>query len=165
MASIRPVGAASAVTQSAAMPSPAGDRRGVVSLLFLLFAITYLDRHELAQVEPEDLRGDALHRSAEEEEFESEQVMEERLVEPKVPSKAFATPRSDHLKPLKTNGNGNGGHKSGANGPATSTEEKVRIARAKGYEGDPCSECGQLTLVRSGACCKCDTCGATSGCS
>jgi ribonucleoside-diphosphate reductase alpha chain len=35
----------------------------------------------------------------------------------------------------------------------------------KGYEGDPCSECGQLTLVRSGTCCKCDTCGATSGCS
>ena len=44
-------------------------------------------------------------------------------------------------------------------------EEKIRLARLKGYEGDPCSECGQLTLVRSGACCKCDTCGATSGCS
>jgi ribonucleoside-diphosphate reductase alpha chain len=43
--------------------------------------------------------------------------------------------------------------------------DKIRIARMKGYEGDPCSECGQLTLVRSGACCKCDTCGATSGCS
>ena len=37
-------------------------------------------------------------------------------------------------------------------------------ARLMGYEGDPCPECGQLTLVRSGACCKCDTCGATSGC-
>ena len=24
---------------------------------------------------------------------------------------------------------------------------------------------GQLTLIRSGACCKCDTCGASSGCS
>ena len=42
---------------------------------------------------------------------------------------------------------------------------KIRLARLKGYEGDPCSECGQLTLVRSGACCKCDTCGASSGCS
>ena len=40
-----------------------------------------------------------------------------------------------------------------------------RLARLKGYEGDPCEECGQLTLVRSGACCKCDTCGASSGCS
>ena len=34
----------SAVTQSAAMASPAGDRRTVVGLLVLLFAITYLDR-------------------------------------------------------------------------------------------------------------------------
>ena len=42
---------------------------------------------------------------------------------------------------------------------------RVKIARQKGYEGDPCPECGQLTLVRSGACAKCDTCGATSGCS
>jgi ribonucleoside-diphosphate reductase alpha chain len=50
--------------------------------------------------------------------------------------------------------------------PAVDTKaEKIRIARQKGYEGDPCGECGQLTLVRSGACCKCDTCGATSGCS
>ena len=38
-------------------------------------------------------------------------------------------------------------------------------ARLRGYEGDPCSECGSLTLVRSGACMKCDTCGSTSGCS
>ena len=41
----------------------------------------------------------------------------------------------------------------------------LRVFWQKGYEGDPCSECGQLTLVRSGACAKCDTCGATSGCS
>ena len=39
------------------------------------------------------------------------------------------------------------------------------IARRKGYEGDPCGDCGNFTLVRNGACMKCDTCGATSGCS
>ncbi|MEM7121844.1 MAG: vitamin B12-dependent ribonucleotide reductase [Pseudomonadota bacterium] len=43
--------------------------------------------------------------------------------------------------------------------------EKVRAARMQGYEGDPCSECGNLTLVRNGTCLKCVTCGATSGCS
>ena len=48
---------------------------------------------------------------------------------------------------------------------AQTKEEKIRQARQKGYEGDPCSACGQLTLVRSGACAKCDTCGETSGCS
>ena len=52
-----------------------------------------------------------------------------------------------------------------AAGPVATLDEKIRVARLKGYEGDPCSECGQLTLIRSGACCKCDTCGATSGCS
>jgi ribonucleoside-diphosphate reductase alpha chain len=38
-------------------------------------------------------------------------------------------------------------------------------ARMKGYEGDSCGECGNFTLVRNGTCLKCDTCGATSGCS
>ncbi len=42
---------------------------------------------------------------------------------------------------------------------------RTRFApRLKGYEGDPCSNCQQLTLVRSGACMKCDTCGETTGC-
>jgi ribonucleoside-diphosphate reductase alpha chain len=91
------------------------------------------------------------------------------------------------MKPLSdlggnghTNGgaNGNGHHASAphnpsfkngailaAVAPASTQAEQVRLARLKGYEGDPCSECGALTLVRSGSCCKCDTCGATSGCS
>jgi ribonucleoside-diphosphate reductase alpha chain len=38
-------------------------------------------------------------------------------------------------------------------------------ARIKGYEGDACAECGQFTLVRNGACLRCDSCGASSGCS
>ena len=102
-------------------------------------------------------------------------------------------PRSSHLKPgsnpssdalpqpapRQSNGNGNGGNGHGkANGnggtgtaprgsytPVAGTQaERIRIARQKGYEGDPCSNCGQLTLVRSGACMRCDTCGATTGC-
>ena len=42
---------------------------------------------------------------------------------------------------------------------------QVHEARMKGYEGDSCGECGNFTLVRNGTCLKCDTCGATSGCS
>ncbi len=45
------------------------------------------------------------------------------------------------------------------------TATAYREARLKGYEGDPCRECGQLTLVRNGTCLRCDTCGATTGCS
>jgi ribonucleoside-diphosphate reductase alpha chain len=43
--------------------------------------------------------------------------------------------------------------------------EKIRQARLKGYEGDPCTNCGAFTLVRNGVCLKCDSCGETSGCS
>ncbi|NJO38105.1 MAG: hypothetical protein HC871_11450 [Rhizobiales bacterium] len=42
---------------------------------------------------------------------------------------------------------------------------QVRLARLKGYEGDPCPSCANFTLVRSGTCLKCDTCGSTTGCS
>jgi ribonucleoside-diphosphate reductase alpha chain len=143
----------------------------IIDYIFRELAITYLGRHDLAQVEGEDLRGDALHRQEGEPDFEDEEVVEERIVEPQPVPKAFATPRSGHLKPLPA-GNGHGpGNGDGAK-PGTATalraqglEDKIRQARMKGYEGDPCTECGQLTLVRSGSCCKCDTCGATSGCS
>jgi len=47
----------------------------------------------------------------------------------------------------------------------TLTYTAVQIAKQKGYEGDPCVECKQFTLVRNGTCLKCETCGATSGCS
>ncbi|MCB1049908.1 MAG: vitamin B12-dependent ribonucleotide reductase [Acidobacteria bacterium] len=42
---------------------------------------------------------------------------------------------------------------------------RYKVARLKGYEGDPCPECGNLTLLRNGTCLKCDTCGSTTGCS
>ena len=35
--------------------------------------------------------------------------------------------------------------------------EKRAEARAKGYEGEACGECGNFTLVRNGTCLKCDT--------
>jgi ribonucleoside-diphosphate reductase alpha chain len=137
----------------------------IIDYIFRELAITYLNRHDLAHVQAEDLRGDALHREDGEPEFEDEEVVTERVVEPKPVHRVFATPRTGHLHPLPENGNG---HNKMAARPATlpqTEEEKIRLARLKGYEGDPCAECGQLTLVRSGACCKCDTCGATSGCS
>jgi len=43
--------------------------------------------------------------------------------------------------------------------------EKIRVAKLQGYEGDPCKACGSFTLVRNGVCLKCNTCGETSGCS
>ena len=46
-----------------------------------------------------------------------------------------------------------------------SVAEKRAEARMKGYVGEACPECGNFTMVRNGTCLKCDTCGATTGCS
>ena len=66
-------------------------------------------------------------------------------------------------EPLRMTGNG----LAGATGLASGTvgiDQRTK-AKMQGYEGDPCGECGNYTLVRNGTCMKCNTCGGTSGCS
>src|SRR5205085_2533705 len=140
----------------------------IIDYIFRELAITYLGRHDLVHVREEDLRGDALHQhQSKEPEFDSEEVVSERVIEPKDQKQPVLVPRSDHLKPVTegNHGNGNGHTQPNGNGPGvalksarsagSAQEEKTRLARLKGYEGDPCNECGQLTLVRSGSCCRC----------
>ncbi|MBW7947169.1 MAG: vitamin B12-dependent ribonucleotide reductase, partial [Sphingomonadaceae bacterium] len=43
--------------------------------------------------------------------------------------------------------------------------ERRALALMQGYTGNMCTECQNFTMVRNGTCEKCDTCGATSGCS
>jgi ribonucleoside-diphosphate reductase alpha chain len=167
----------------------------IIDYIFRELAITYLDRKDLAHVLPEDLRGDAMHDDEEGPDFDAEEVVSTRTVDPHAKPKAeIDHPRSSHAKPGNGNGsgvtqtppprdtnghaNGNGnGHAKGTNGatavapsrtnytPVVGTQsDKIRTARLKGYEGDPCPNCQQMTLVRSGACMKCDTCGETTGC-
>lgn len=54
-----------------------------------------------------------------------------------------------------------GGNPPGVNG--SRSKSKSQAAKAKGYEGDACGQCGQLTLRRTGPCCTCDSCGSTTG--
>ena len=49
--------------------------------------------------------------------------------------------------------------------PVANTNEQRAKALMQGYTGNSCDECGNFTMVRNGTCEKCDTCGATSGCS
>lgn len=49
--------------------------------------------------------------------------------------------------------------------PGRPLSDSVVEAKLKGYEGMACTDCLNFTLVRSGMCLMCDTCGATSGCS
>ncbi len=61
--------------------------------------------------------------------------------------------------------------KAAADAATAKTEaKKVEAERrmrsiAQGYTGNMCTECQNFTMVRNGTCEKCDTCGATSGCS
>jgi ribonucleoside-diphosphate reductase alpha chain len=160
----------------------------IIDYIFRELAITYLGRSDLAHVLPEDLRGDSLHNEKEDDpDFEGEELISERELDPKAPlPPALVHPRSANVKPNQSgvaagNGelNGNGYHGSGNGAGATavatsprigyppvtvSLAERIRIAKEKGYEGDPCTNCGALMLVRSGACMRCDNCGQTSGC-
>ena len=48
---------------------------------------------------------------------------------------------------------------------AHGTTDARTKAKIQGYTGDSCSECGNYTMVRNGSCLKCNSCGATTGCS
>ncbi len=52
-----------------------------------------------------------------------------------------------------------------AAGQRASVADKKAEARMKGYVGEACPECANFTMVRNGTCLKCETCGATTGCS
>ncbi len=145
-----------------------------IDYIFRELAINYLGRNDLAQVTPEDLRGDALQKNEEvSPEDQDENLPELDLGIEEGP--AENTPPSSEPEASSVHVAGNGG---GSNGGDTSiqgvgtlvlTHKKLKngseVAKLKGYEGDPCGECGQLTLVRNGTCLKCISCGATSGCS
>ncbi|WP_342349665.1 vitamin B12-dependent ribonucleotide reductase [uncultured Nitrospira sp.] len=137
----------------------------IIDYIFRELAITYLDRHDLEQVAPEDLRVDALKK-----ETDMPDEGEEGLVDPRSLSSTSISP--EIFPSRKSVGNGVG--KNGEHGKVarkvemkreTLTITEVQEARQKGYEGDPCPECKQFTMVRNGTCLKCDTCGSTNGCS
>ncbi|MCB9773294.1 MAG: vitamin B12-dependent ribonucleotide reductase [Nitrospiraceae bacterium] len=137
----------------------------IIDYIFRELAITYLDRHDLEQVAPEDLRVDALKK-----ETDMPDDGEEGLVDPRSLSSTSISPEVfPSRKPV-----GNGAGKNGEHGKVarklemkreTLTITEVQEARQKGYEGDPCPECKQFKMVRNGTCLKCDNCGSTNGCS
>jgi len=154
----------------------------ILDYIFRELAVSYLGRYDLAQVQP-SMEMDALGDEAE---YVAEEEVEVRYTEPQpraIEDKLH--PRSAHLQPgtaeprqerLRPRGNPEarpqasipGGETNGTSRVGTATvsrAEAARIAVAKGYSGDACNECGQFTMVRNGTCLKCDTCGATSGCS
>lgn len=135
----------------------------IIDFVFRELAISYLGRYELAHVDPEQLISLTQSRK------------------PESAGQVFQNPVNGGMTPLFTEAEvsgttlvsatqtvGQGSHTRTANAPLLAHGSKLtafHAAREKGYTGDPCPECGHLTLVRNGACLKCQTCGATTGCS
>ncbi len=124
----------------------------VIDYVFRELAITYLDRDDLAQVSLEDLRHDAIGTGSDQHKLPpDEKDMAE--VHPIAVGQSSTEPIAESA-PVAT------GRAALSQSAAASQK-----ARYMGYEGDPCPECGALTLVRNGTCLKCDSCGGTTGCS
>ncbi|MFZ4506867.1 MAG: vitamin B12-dependent ribonucleotide reductase [Fimbriimonas sp.] len=160
----------------------------VIDYVFRELALSYLGRTDLVQVKPEDLRSDTVGTPTQVPDYIEEE--EEDDFDGYVPGTATEdhTSRGYRLDDGQTalpfaEGTAVGSPTSQLEVKAQSVAppvivreavvaggrlgvtERVRQARLQGYEGDPCGDCGQFTLVRNGVCLKCNTCGSTSGCS
>ena len=139
----------------------------LIDYIFRELAITYLGRNDLAQVVEEDLRGDSVKKDPE---CLNEGVLDEQEIAAADITTGLFPARK---QPRTGNGNSHGnGHGNVAVGQVlevkqqTSMASDVRVARMKGYEGDPCPTCRLFRMVRTGTCLRCDNCGeASAGCS
>lgn len=159
----------------------------ILDYVFRELAISYMERFDLAHVDPSEGGFDALGKG----ETEGRAETNTRYV-----SKGLTRSRTDKLALVSSGSSGGDAvasgnvtalHSAGATAlkaepeqklspaeklealnwqaPAPSKADRRAEAKAKGYEGEMCAECGNFTLVRNGTCLKCDTCGSTTGCS
>jgi ribonucleoside-diphosphate reductase alpha chain len=129
----------------------------VIDYVFRELAITYLGRNDLAQVSPEDIRHDSVGAGKNQHKLPKDEPDQMAEVRPIAVGQNALAPRmgsGDTTLPF--------GAPTRNPSPGSSA---IQHARWMGYEGDPCPECGALTLVRNGTCLKCDSCGGTTGCS
>ncbi len=143
----------------------------ILDYIFRELAVSYLGRYELAHVQP-SMQMDAMGPELDEDYVD--QVDGEVRVMPAGVSERLH-PVSTHLRPsavpsaeVPATAQAYAPAATTGGGTATATllkTEAINASKAKGYTGNACGECGQLTMVRNGACEKCDSCGATSGCS
>jgi len=159
----------------------------ILDYIFRELAVSYLDRTDLAHVKPEGASFDDLGRGEEESVSNVEELSENTAARSlemlkQISSTGYLRKRLPQELVVLQGGQRTGTGPVASHGAAsaqavqstvatlsTSTSAVAMDARAKarmqGYEGDPCGECGNYTLVRNGTCMKCNTCGSTSGCS
>jgi len=125
----------------------------IIDYIFRELAVSYLGRNDLSHVKEEDLENvNVMNKATLEPDFESEEVVSERVID--LDKKSHKVPKA------------NGSAKTAkVKSQVAIMSKKVQDARVRGYTGDVCPECQSLTMVRNGTCLKCETCGATTGCS
>jgi len=166
----------------------------ILDYIFRELAVSYLSRNDLAHVEPKDLCPDTLGDGSDEGDLPHVSENGAMHVVQKVASRGYMRKLlviNNDSKPQELAATGTDEPTPKPVGAQVTPQEivreeiatpltevaddviervddhldQVREARMKGYEGDPCGECGNFTLVRNGTCLKCNTCGGTSGCS
>ncbi len=126
----------------------------ILDYIFRELAVSYLDRTDLAHVTPNGTASSDLGPGDE---------TLKQLISPGY----FRSRAPRELAALRNGTLNGGGAQAVDEAPlmAGGVAHASVSARMQGYEGDPCGECGNYTLVRNGTCLKCNTCGQTSGCS
>ena len=142
----------------------------IIDFMFRDLALNYLGRTDLVHVAPDEIDAPKSKAHANKTSSDDEDM----------PAMMMASTNGSHGHSISTSA---GGLQTGSEKkvPVAMSEEEfdrmaekiaakkglntVKVAKMKGYEGDPCPECGAMTLVRNGACLKCDSCGGTTGCS
>ncbi len=168
--------------------------KNATSLLDYVFrelAVSYLGRDDLAHVQPEDLKFDAIGGGEDQSKTPSnaDQSAVMNVVRSVASQGYIRSNLPSNLIVLKRDTGAQASNSASAlqstvvesepaafdavakaveqasHGTARGRLDHVQEARLKGYEGDACGSCGNFTLVRNGTCLKCETCGSTSGCS
>ena len=157
----------------------------ILDYIFRELAVSYLDRTDLAHVKPQGASFDDLGRGEEEgkrnigevsdrnasksiemlKTISSTGYLRKRLPSELVVLQGGITTAETSVASAASAGAAFGGLHHGATATAVVALDAKTKAKIQGYEGDPCGECGNYTLVRNGTCMKCNTCGGTSGCS
>jgi ribonucleoside-diphosphate reductase alpha chain len=161
----------------------------ILDYIFRELAISYLDRTDLAHVQPEGEHFDELGRGEEEGKRNIgdlsqgaamrsvemlKQVSSTGYLRKRVPQQLMVLQGGIEKSETITTEFANGTTGAVVNTPeetSSTSAERTEVlddrfkAKIQGFEGDPCGDCGNYTLVRNGTCMKCNTCGSTSGCS
>ena len=163
----------------------------ILDYIFRELAVSYLDRTDLAHVQPQGASFDTLGRGEEEGVANVAELSESAAAKSLEVLKQITSPgylrnrfpqsltvfqggQSAAMEALTGGSSGEeGGVATMVNVQKTTTSiasgavsiDARSKAKMQGYEGEACGECGNYTLVRNGTCMKCNTCGGTSGCS